>query len=75
MFGLAKFGHDTVRFRRSQNYVIINAVFAMNVGLGVCRRDDNFAQRAKRPFFYPLGCRDSVSFEPHPREFSPTHLH
>ena len=48
MFGLAKFGHDTVRFRRSQNYVIINAVFAMNVGLGVCRRDDHFAQGAKR---------------------------
>ena len=61
MLGLAKFGHDTVRFRRSQN-TIITAVFAMNVGLGVCRRDDHFAQRAKRPFFYPLGCRELSVF-------------
>ena len=37
-----------VRFRRSQNYVIINAVFAMNVGLRVFRRGDHFEKSLPR---------------------------
>jgi len=37
-----------VRFRRSQNYVVIHAVFAMNVGLRVLRRGDHFEKSLPR---------------------------
>ena len=37
-----------VRFRRSQNYVVIHAVFAMNVGQRVFRRGDHFEKSLPR---------------------------
>ena len=37
-----------VRFRRSQNYVVIHAVFAMNLGQRVFRRGDHFEKSLPR---------------------------
>ena len=44
MFGLAKFGHDTVRSSKPE----YQRRFRENVDLGVFRRGDHFAQGAKR---------------------------